>query len=178
MVAVYLSMLEGIEDKRRFESLYLLYRQHMYAVAYKILNNVYDAEDAVHQAFLRIADNFSKIGDIDCPKTKAYTVIIVRNVAIDIYNRNKKRSTNSISIDTEVGSTITDDSTLDEVDYRTLVSSIAHLPDIYKDVLYLKHIQGYGNEEISSLLGISKDAVYKRLQRAKALLYQLLKEEE
>jgi RNA polymerase sigma-70 factor (ECF subfamily) len=156
MIAVYLSMLEDIEDKKRFESLYLLYRQHMYAVAYKILNNVYDAEDAVHQAFLRIADNFEKIDNINCPKTKAYIVIIVKNISIDIYKQNKKHSTNNISIDTEEGNTINDDKFFNEVDYNMLVNKIGCLPDIYKDVLYLKYIQGYDNKEIGNLLGLSK----------------------
>lgn len=60
-------MIEDFEDKKRFEKLYLLYKQDMYAIAYKILNNVHDA---VHQSFLRIANNFEKILDIDCPKQR------------------------------------------------------------------------------------------------------------
>jgi RNA polymerase sigma-70 factor (ECF subfamily) len=174
MLAVYLAMLDDDEDRERFEELYLKYRQDMYSVAYKVLHNVHDAEDAVHQAFLRIANNFEKIEEVDCPKTKAYTVIIVRNVAINIYNHNKKSSAYNVSIDTDAGSTIVDDSTFNEVDYQYLVSKITSLPDIYKDVLYLKHVQGYSNDEISQLLDVSKDAVYKRLQRAKSLLLDLL----
>jgi RNA polymerase sigma-70 factor (ECF subfamily) len=58
-----------------------------------------------------------------------------------------------------------------------LVNKIGCLPDIYKDVLYLKYIQGYDNKEIGNLLGLSKNAIYKRIQRAKSLLYKLLKED-
>lgn len=177
MISIYLSMIEDIEDKKKFESLYLLYRQDMYAVAYKILNNVHDAEDAVHQAFLKIANNFEKILDIDCPKTKAYVVIIVRNTSIDIYKQNKKNSVNSTSIDTEVGNFIEDESFFNEINYKSLVSKIGCLPDVYKDVLYLKYVQGYDNVEISNLLAVSKDTTYKRIQRAKSLLHKLLKEE-
>jgi RNA polymerase sigma-70 factor (ECF subfamily) len=177
MIAIYLSMLDDVEDKKRFESLYLLYRQDMYAIAYKILNNVYDSEDAVHQAFLRIANNFEKISEIDCPKTRAYIVIIVKNVSIDIYRKNKRKSNNNISIDTKVDNMVQDDNFFNEVNYKSLVSKICCLPNTYKDVLYLKYVNGYNNKEISKLLNISQNAVYKRIQRAKSLLYELLKEE-
>lgn len=56
MLAIYLSMLETNEEKNQFEQLYIKYKQDMYAVAYGILKNKEDAEDAVHQSFLKIAD--------------------------------------------------------------------------------------------------------------------------
>lgn len=53
---VYLSMIESPEDQSKFELLYTEYRDVMYHVAFKILQNEQDAEDAVHQAFLKIAE--------------------------------------------------------------------------------------------------------------------------
>ncbi len=91
MIGVYLSMLDTDEDKRQFEILYTKYRQNMYAVAYSILHNTEDAEDAVHQAFIAIANNFEKIRQIPCQEIKAYIVVIIRNTSIDNYNRNKKK---------------------------------------------------------------------------------------
>jgi RNA polymerase sigma-70 factor (ECF subfamily) len=168
MIAMYLTMIDNIEDKNKFENLYLLYRQDMYAVAYNILHNSYDAEDAVHQAFLRIAKNIDKILEINCPKTKAYVVIIVRNVSFNIYGKNKKNS--NLSIDTSIGNILEDNSLLNELDYKALLDKISSLPDIYKDVLFLKYVQGYNNDEISLLLDISKDAICKRVQRARTII--------
>ena len=68
MLAIYLSMLETNEEKNQFEQLYIKYKQDMYAVAYGILKNKEDAEDAVHQSFLKIADTFSKDSHIPCPE--------------------------------------------------------------------------------------------------------------
>ena len=76
MLSIYLSVLDSDEDKSRFEVLYNLYRQSMYAIAYGILHNEFDAEDAVHESFLKIANHFEKIEEIKCPKTKAFIVII------------------------------------------------------------------------------------------------------
>ena len=90
MINLFLSILETEEDKSFFEDLYLKHRQSMYAVAYSILNNVEDSEDAVHHAFLIIADNFEKVKSIPRHRIKSCIVIIVMNVSINNYNRSKK----------------------------------------------------------------------------------------
>ena len=58
---VYLQMLETAEDRAAFEQLYLTYRSLMYRIAYGILRNQQDAEDAVHQAFLSMIGGFKKL---------------------------------------------------------------------------------------------------------------------
>lgn len=82
---IYLMMIDSLEDQSKFERVYLEYKGLMYHVAYKILNNEQDAEDAVHNAFLKIAEYIERIGDPVCPKTQNYVVTIVENKAIDIY---------------------------------------------------------------------------------------------
>ena len=57
----------------------------MYYTANNILKDSHLAEDAVHNAFLRIINNLEKIEDINSHKTKGLIVIIVKNVSIDIY---------------------------------------------------------------------------------------------
>lgn len=176
MINLYLSTLETGEDKKLFENLYLKHRQSMYAVAYSVLNNVEDSEDAVHYAFLRIADNFKKIKDLPCHEIKPYFVIIVRNVSINIYNKNKKNAErltgledNHISVDINF---------FENIDYEKLVQAISDLPTIYKDVLYLRYVSGFTNKEISKMLDISVDAVRKRIERSKKLLKAELEEGE
>ena len=74
---VYLQMIETPLEKSKFEQLYHQYRALMFHVANGILHNDRDAEDAVHNAFVSIAENISKIEDPNCPKTKGYIVTIV-----------------------------------------------------------------------------------------------------
>ena len=57
---VYLMMMDSQEDQSKFENVYLTYRGLMYHVAYKILNNKHDAEDVVHSAFIKVAENIQK----------------------------------------------------------------------------------------------------------------------
>ena len=88
MLPIYLSMLDGDDEKSKFESLYLTYRKLMFHVANGILNDEGLAEDAVHQAFLKILENFDKVGEISCHKTRSYVVIcfITRIHAIQKYD--------------------------------------------------------------------------------------------
>ena len=73
---IYLQMLGSPEEKSILEQIYLEYRGLMYHVAYEILHNEQDAEDAVHHAFVKIAENIKKITDPVCPKTHSYVVTI------------------------------------------------------------------------------------------------------
>ena len=54
MLSLYLSMVETDDEREFVTKLYQTYRQRMYNLAYGILNNKHDAEDAVSTAFIRI----------------------------------------------------------------------------------------------------------------------------
>lgn len=48
------------EERSKFEGIYEEYRWLMYYIAYACLHNEHDAEDAVHYAFVKVAENISK----------------------------------------------------------------------------------------------------------------------
>ena len=69
MLNLCLAMLDSDDDKKSFEALYYKYRQCMYVVAYSILHNVQDAEDAVQNALIAVANNYEKIRLLSGSKT-------------------------------------------------------------------------------------------------------------
>ena len=81
---VYLAALDSERERTKFEQVYLTYRQVMFYTANSILRDPQLAEDAVHQAFLRILDHMQNIGEVECPQTKSFVVIIVRNISINL----------------------------------------------------------------------------------------------
>ncbi len=172
MLGFYLAALDTDEDRSEFEKLYIEHRQMMYRVAFSVLNNPEDAEDAVHKAFVRIADNFSKIKKIKCQEIAPYIVIIVRNAAIDIYNSNKRSAENNTVFFDE--SITVDVDFFENIDYDELVKTITRLPQIYKDVIFLHYVQDFSTKEIAKMLDISSDTVWKRLERARRLLKEML----
>jgi RNA polymerase sigma-70 factor (ECF subfamily) len=175
MLPIYLAMLDGEEDKNKFELLYVTYRKLMFYVANRILNDERLAEDAVHQTFLKILENFDKVGEISCHKTKSYIVTMVRNTAINLYNQRKRRTTITLE-DVEYCITTEPISVAEDLDH--LARAVLKLPVIYKDVLTLKYVQEFSNEEIAQMLDISEATVRKRLERAKRRLEEILGREE
>ena len=53
---IYLAAISSDEDKSKFELIYRQYCNLMYYAANQILHNSSDAEDVVHQAFLKIVE--------------------------------------------------------------------------------------------------------------------------
>ena len=175
MLPIYLAMIGGEEDKNKFELLYVTYMKLMFYVANRILNDERFAEDAVHQTFLKILENFDKVKEIFCHKTKSYIVIMVRNTAINLYNQRKRNTTISLE-DVEYCITTEPISVAEDLDH--LARAVLKLPVIYKDVLTLKYVQGFSNEEIAKMLDISEATARKRLERAKRRLEEILGREE
>ena len=56
----YLSLLETEEQKKNFIEIYRRNRGGMYRVAYGILGQKEEAENAVHDAFVKLADKFAR----------------------------------------------------------------------------------------------------------------------
>ena len=171
---IYLALIEVEEDKRKFERIYLSYKQTMFYVANRILKNHHTSEDAVHQAFLRIIDNLDKINEVDCHKTRAFLVVITEHAAIDIYRKQKRE--NTLSFD-EFEVYIADNSQPEHEVTDDVSSAIASLPVNYSTVLRLKFSQGYKDSEIVRLLDITEDNVRQRISRAKKKLCQLLQKD-
>ena len=136
----------------------------MFFLGNRILRDEYLAEDAIHQAFLRIIDNLDKIDKIDCHKTKGFVVIIVENIAIDFYRKRKREKT--ISFD-EIEFYIKDIKNESNLIINDVEEAILKLSINYSSVFRLKYSQGYSNREISEILKISEQNVRQRISREK-----------
>lgn len=167
-----------LTDADKLEALYLTYRQLMFYVAYTILHDIPAAEDAVQQAFLRAMNHLEKISGVDCPQTKNFLVIIVKNIALNLYNARRKR--NTVSFDEVEGWLLASprDELHDWEASQQLEDLMERLPESYRDALMLRYDNGYTAAEIASLLQISEENAKKRLQRARAKLAQLIAEGE
>lgn len=174
---IYLSLLDSQEDHSKFTLLYNTYRHAMMHAAYSILNDQGLAEDAVHDAFVRAAKNFRKIGAVNSPQTKAFLIIITRNVALTIAKQNGR----TLIFDEE--STInaiadnTTDKDFENFDFDRIVQVIRQLPATYTDVMYLNVVEGYSVKEISAIMELGAEAVKKRLQRGRKILIDNLTKE-
>lgn len=173
---IYLSLLHTKEEKSKFETLYHSYRHTMYYVANGILQDHTLAEDAVHEAFIRIAKNLHKIGEIDCSQTKGFVVIIVKNVALTMVKQESKVMAMDMFEHMEGMSTEIEGYILHQSDLEIIVQSVFELSATYRNVLYLHILDEYSIAEIAHMLKLPRETVKKRLQRGrKALAANLVK---
>lgn len=164
---IHLKLLDSEEDKSKFEAIYNQYRFLMFSVANDILENPFDAEDAVHQAFVAIIDNLDKIGAINCPETKSYVITITKHKAIDMI-RSQKRLTTEELIDTFPGCDLPF-----PVD-SGLADAMAKLPARYCEVLRLRFNDGYSTKELARMMNMTEGSMQKLIWRAKEALRKQL----
>jgi len=93
MLAIYLQLIDNEQDKDKFTEVYEKYRSKMFRTANQILRNHEDSEDTVHEAFIYILNNLSKINEVGHPKTEAYCVIIAQSRALDKYEKRQRDET-------------------------------------------------------------------------------------
>ena len=180
MLSIYLSLIDDIKNKDKFTQLYETYKEKMFYVANSILKNAPSAEDAVHEAFIRVIKNIDKISDVFCPQTEHYLVIIVRHVALSMVKSNRNHEIpipDDEVLESEYSALYLEDECLSKINFEIIVNEIQKLPEIYKDAIYLDCVMSMTTTEIAEMLSITKEAVKKRLQRGKKILIKKLKEE-
>ena len=171
MLALYLAMAESEAGKNLVEKIYYNYRKLMYSVSYSILHDAADAEDAVHEAFLRIIRNISKISEPDSGRTRAFAVVVVKNVALDML---KKKSRTEVPLPEE--DVFSDGGGIPDLGVEVLKDTLMRLPDAYYEIILLKVFYGCGTDSLASLLGISRESAKTRLRRARQRLRKILEE--
>ncbi|GHU47228.1 RNA polymerase sigma factor [Clostridia bacterium] len=187
MLIFYTAMLDAPADKDKFTQLYNLYKGFMFNVAFKVLNNKNLAEDAVQEAFFKIARKMSEknfeIYDVSCYETKGLCGIVSRGCAIDILRKEKNVRENVTDIDDEIleqcfsETSDTENEVISGIEYEKICSLISELPNTYKDILRMRFVLGYSNNEISDILKIASDVVKMRVSRGRAILINNLKKE-
>ena len=121
-----------------------------------------------------LAENFKKIHSLEPAEIVAYTVIINRNVCIDILTKENKHSIN-VQID-EKTKEISED--YDHFEQLIVADMVEKLPDIYRDVIMMKYFYGFKVKEISKQLHLSVGGVKSRLEKARKILRKDINDDE
>lgn len=173
MLALYMTLLEDERDKQRFCALYHKFYFKMMQVASRYFpGDQKNAEDAVHESFLKIIENFSKISEISCEELEPYIVTIVKNTSIDMLRKQKRL-------------VLTDDWTAYDQAVETspgdghgrILALIRAMPETYRAALEMRFVLEMEHREIARVLGISETAAVNRVSRGRKLLVEKLKEE-
>jgi RNA polymerase sigma-70 factor, ECF subfamily len=176
---IFLQAIQNEEDRSRVEHIYQSYGSTMIYIAQGILKDRNRAEDAVSLAFLKIIDNLQKISFENCNKTKGLVVIIVRNICYDMLKSEKRAKSVPLEEFEEIAEDAEDtplDCAISAESYDSVMACLSDMSDKFKDILRLKLVYEYTDDQIARMLGISKENVRVRFHRArKALMDEMEK---
>jgi RNA polymerase sigma-70 factor, ECF subfamily len=148
------------------------YAATLYRVAFSVLRNASDAEDAVQEAFLRVLrhrDTLQEVRD-----QRVWLVRIVWNIVLDRKRRAKTRpETDDVSELARVLPAIglsAEDRAAAAQHHAMVLALVDQLPAKEREVMVLSAFEELSSVEISSILGITESSVRSRLFRARNLL--------
>jgi RNA polymerase sigma-70 factor, ECF subfamily len=130
------------------------YAGALYRVAYSVLRNPSDAEDAVQEAFLRVLRHRDTLDEVR--DQRVWLIRIVWNVALDRKRRVKTRPET------------------DDVSELARVLPATGLSTKEREVLLLSAFEELTSVEIAAVLDITESSVRSRLFRARNLMAELL----
>ncbi len=155
------------------------HKRMVYRIAYSVLHNHHDAEDAAQEAFLKVWRASGKLAAVDDPK--AWIARIAWNAAAD-----RRRGRRAADMETPLedlareveraharGDSAEDIAAGSEMQ-RLLASLIAALPAKFRQVLELSTVGELDNAEIGRIVGLPADKVRFRLFQARQLLREKL----
>ena len=181
MLALYMSFIDDESQRRLFEEIYLNYRKQMLLVARSVLGSDTDAEDVVHDVFLKIAKkHMSRISKIENRiDLRNYLLKATKNTALD--HLRKRRHEEAI-LDTvneknlKKDAKMADDELVDKIcsgiEYERVVTAIASMDGIYQEALYYHFVLEMSVPEVAKLLDCKVSTVKQRLVRGKKLLHK------
>ena len=169
---------EAMDAARTGESdLELAVRQHarlVYRIAYSVLRNHQDAEDATQETFIRALRARRKLATVNDPRR--WLAKIGWRVAVE---RRRKPAEVSLEEVSEVSSQDrwkagADEELLGTEMNRLLQSVIARLPPKLREPLVLSTLEEMSTLDIAATLGTSEAAVRSRVFRARQILRERL----
>ncbi|MEA4816440.1 MAG: sigma-70 family RNA polymerase sigma factor [Lachnospiraceae bacterium] len=156
-------------DENAFAELVLRYKNLVYSIILRMVNNSWESADLAQEVFIKIYKNLAKYQ----PEFKFSTWIIkiATNHVID-YRRKKKQELISL-----------DDMIYDPPDYDTpereymdkeesleINNALNSLPDMYRIPIVLYHKQGMAYQEIADAMGEPLSKVKNRIFRGRKML--------
>ena len=175
MLLIYLSLLEKETDRKRFADVYEANKFSLLSKAKSITKDIALAEDAVHNAFINIAERREHLSLPD-NELKALLISVVKRRAYDIMRKENRESVDYIE-DLQELPTSDDDSVefqiMNAEEFQYLSQCIAHLNEQHRAILQMKYFSELPNEKIGSILNLSKRQVETLLYRAKLNLRRL-----
>jgi RNA polymerase sigma-70 factor (ECF subfamily) len=157
-----------------FERVILPHLNSAYNLARWLLRSEQDAQDVVHDAFLRAHRYFASFDGTD---GRAWLLGIVRNACFSLLKTGKgQQMLPNEGLELQVSAEANAERRLMlEEDLQALRGCIEALPPEYREVLVLRELEELSYKEISTAAGLALGTVMSRLNRARIRLENCLR---
>ncbi len=154
------------------------YAGTLYRVAYSVLRNSADAEDAVQETYLRVLRHRDTLNEIRDPRV--WLVRIVWNVVLDRKRRSKTRPETDDIADLArllpAAGLSAEERVSSAQHHERVLRAVEKLPAKEQRVLILSAFEELSSVEIAHVLGTTESTIRSRLFRARKLLAGLLEQ--
>lgn len=150
--------------------LYEEYYSIMLGVCLRYSNNEEDAQDILHEGFIKVFNNVRKYQT--GTSLSAWIRRIMVNTAIDFYRKNIRRRTEDIEQAHTLSTHEAD--AISRCSEKEILQAVQKLTPAYRTVFNLYVIEGYSHKEIGDLLNISESTSRSNLVKARIKLRDLL----
>lgn len=151
--------------------LFELYSEKMFAVCLCYSKNKSDAEDFLHTGFLKVFEKIKQYNGIG--SFEGWLKKIFINTILEDYRKVKSQQQKIIEI--QKADKLHNNDIYQNINSAEIIKCIQELSPGYRMVFNLYAIEGYCHEEISKMLGISKETSRSNLSRARSILKKKLK---
>ena len=176
MLPVFIMAIENDDDRTFVAELYARCQPAMQRRALSILKNESDAEEAVHEAILRVIRHLEKVRMIPRDEVLYYLVTVTETASIDLYRKRQRESRATIGNENDWAEHLTDDNTAEqamlrleqrELLERCLRECLKTLPQREIDLLNYYYILELPYKEIARLTGLTAENARMIVCRAK-----------
>ena len=153
-----------------------LYRQHavgLVRLALLLVGDQASAEDVVQEAFVGLYRNWAALKDHD--RVAGYLRVAVVNGSRGVQRARRRAWLRAVRYDLPVWSA--EAAALASEERRAVLAAVARLPRRQREVLALRYYADLADNEIASVLGITRGTVASTASRALGVLARQLKED-
>ena len=155
--------------------LYDDYGDMLFRLAYSVLLNRADAEDAVQDMFIKIIGKVPDFGDK--AQERAWVSRVIVNQCRDQMRKRRLRLYTPLEELLEQNGEEPSVPGPEEHSGTGLLQVVLSLGEKYREPMILHYFEGFSVEEVSSILGIGQSAVKMRLSRGREMVKKRMEEE-
>jgi RNA polymerase sigma-70 factor (ECF subfamily) len=160
-------------DREAFEMIIRTRSRTLFAIAYGLLQNREEAEDAVQDTLVKAWKSRWHVRDPE--KFPAWLAMIARHRARDVFRKRRTVPLPNEATESLANETNRNRNTSDELLDRQLHSALAVLPELHRSALMLRYFEEMDYQSIEKLLGLTNGALRGILGRALATMRKRLK---